>query len=48
MLSNIIAMIRKNDLTVAEIANIDRCLREELIPYFLIKYPMSEEAEVNL
>jgi len=34
-------------LTAEEISNIDNCLKNELIPYFLIKYPMSEEPEVN-
>lgn len=41
ILSNIIKMIKHNNLSSQEISKMDICFKEELIPYFLMKYPMS-------
>lgn len=48
MLFNILRMVRENGLSAEEIEHINECLKSELLPYFCIKYPMSEELEVNL
>lgn len=37
-----------NNVTADEIYHMDNCLKKELIPYFLIKYPISEEAQINI
>ena len=48
LLFNILELIRKNTFTTQEIQLINQYLINDQCTYFLMKYPKSEEAEVNL
>ena len=48
MIYNIIELVRKNNFKEAELEFINRSLRDDQLPYLLLKYPQSEEAEVNM
>ena len=47
-LINFIELIRKNEITSYEIKVVNEILKEELLPYYIIKYPNSEEKEISL
>lgn len=48
MLFNLIKFIRKNHLKKYHLEFINKSLKNDLIPYFLLKYPQSEALDVNL
>lgn len=48
ILLNIINCIQKNSFTKETIHLINDVLKTKLLPYCLLKYPQSEEAQVNL
>ena len=45
---HLIKFIRENNLQAKDIKFIEECLKEEIIPYLLWKYPKSEDSETNL
>ena len=48
MISNLTELIKKNRLSTEEIELINNCLKKEIMPYLLTKYPKSEDSEKNL
>jgi hypothetical protein len=43
ILINIIKLSQKYNLTAKEFEALNKCLKEELLPYFCLKYPQTEE-----
>ena len=43
ILFNLIELIRKNNLSAIDIEEINKVLKEDILPYFFKKYPLSEE-----
>ena len=43
MISNLMEMIKKNRLSTEEIEQVNECLKKEIMPYLLTKYPKSED-----
>ena len=48
ILHNIISLAQKNNFGNKEFRFINECLKREIIPHLLRKYPKSEDSEINL
>ena len=48
LMKNFIDLVRQNDVTADEVRMINETLKEELLPYYITKYPSSEEKEISL
>ena len=47
IIANIVELIQKNNLSQSNLEYINETLSSKLLPYLLMKYPLSEEAEVS-
>lgn len=48
LIGNILLLSRKNNLSSGDFKLINEHLKDELLPYFLLRYPQSNNKEVNL